>query len=49
MLHSFNDNGIDGVNPYARLVLDAANNLYRTTAEGGVHNDGTVFELEGGP
>jgi uncharacterized repeat protein (TIGR03803 family) len=45
VLHSFNHNGRDGVNPYAGLIVDAAGNLYGTTAEGGADNDGTVFEL----
>ena len=45
VLHSFNNNGTDGVNPYAGLIVDAAGNLYGTTVEGGIHNLGTVFEL----
>jgi len=45
VLHSFNNNGADGVNPYAGLIFDVAGNLYGTTVEGGIHNLGTVFEL----
>ena len=45
ILHSFSNTGKDGYNPYAGLVLDAAGNLYGTTAYGGAHNGGIVFEL----
>jgi len=36
--------GPDGAGPAAGLILDAAGNLYGTTAFGGTH-DGTVFQL----
>jgi uncharacterized repeat protein (TIGR03803 family) len=45
VLHSFNDDGVDGVAPESALVLDAAGNLYGTTYSGGAHDYGTVFEL----
>jgi uncharacterized repeat protein (TIGR03803 family) len=45
LLHSFNDNGVDGITPYTRLVFDSAGNLYGTTNNGGSNNVGTVFEL----
>ena len=45
ILHSFNDNGVDGIAPYTRLVLDSSGNLYGTTNNGGSNNVGTVFEL----
>jgi uncharacterized repeat protein (TIGR03803 family) len=45
LLHSFNDNGVDGITPYTRLVFDPAGNLYGTTNNGGSNNVGTVFEL----
>jgi uncharacterized repeat protein (TIGR03803 family) len=46
LLHSFDDNGTDGVNPaFASLVLDAAGNLYGTTPSGGANSAGIVFEL----
>lgn len=37
--------GTDGANPYAGLVVDAAGNLYGTTAKGGTQGDGIVFRL----
>jgi len=45
LLHSFNNNKIDGYFPRATLVLDAAGHLYGTTYEGGSSNAGTVFWL----
>ncbi len=56
ILHSFNDNGLDGAAPWASLIMDASGNLYGTTITGGIHpcsgaGCGTVFELsprEGG-
>jgi uncharacterized repeat protein (TIGR03803 family) len=43
LIYSFN--GADGASPVAGLILDAAGNLYGTTATGGAHGCGTVFEL----
>ncbi|MFZ0318786.1 MAG: choice-of-anchor tandem repeat GloVer-containing protein [Candidatus Sulfotelmatobacter sp.] len=43
-LYSFGG-GNDGATPEAGVVRDAAGNLYGTTAYGGAHNDGTVYEL----
>jgi uncharacterized repeat protein (TIGR03803 family) len=37
--------GKDGLYPYSTPAFDSTGNLYGTTAQGGVHNDGTVFEL----
>jgi uncharacterized repeat protein (TIGR03803 family) len=45
LLHSFNINGKDGVNPISGVIFDAAGNLYGTTLSGGTHNEGMVFEL----
>ncbi len=43
-LHSFG-NGSDGTQPLVSLIFDTDGNLYGTTYEGGIHGDGTVFEL----
>jgi uncharacterized repeat protein (TIGR03803 family) len=43
VLHAFN--GKDGAGPWATLVMDKAGHLYGTTAEGGTHMDGVVFEV----
>ena len=46
VLHSFNNNGTDGYEPYfGSLIFDATGNLYGTTYEGGIYGYGTVFEL----
>lgn len=42
ILYAF-DGGTGGGTPFARLVMDASNNLYGTTYSGG--NGGTVFKL----
>ena len=44
VLHSFG-NGTDGQDPNAGLIFDAAGNLYGTTVAGGIHGEGTLFEL----
>lgn len=44
VLHSFSGSP-DGANPYGALVTDANGNLYGTTLNGGVNNDGTVFKI----
>ncbi len=43
-LHDFTG-GNDGAAPYCTLVVDANGNIYGTTAYGGTHNRGTVFEI----
>jgi uncharacterized repeat protein (TIGR03803 family) len=40
--------GVDGGNPTASLILDAAGSLYSTTAIGGAYGWGTVFQLTHG-
>ncbi len=35
----------DGSTPYAGLIRDASGNLYGTTTQGGVFQQGAVFEL----
>lgn len=37
--------GADGAGPTAGLIFDQLGNLYGTTLTGGIHHDGTVFEL----
>jgi len=37
--------GTKGKSPFARLIFDAAGNLYGTTDAGGKYDDGTIFEL----
>jgi uncharacterized repeat protein (TIGR03803 family) len=44
-LHSFNSDGIDGVNPLAGLVMDSKGNLYGTTYLGGASNAGVVYRV----
>jgi len=45
VLHSFAGSP-DGANPYfVAAVIDSKGNLYGTTARGGAHDSGTVFEL----
>jgi uncharacterized repeat protein (TIGR03803 family) len=44
-LHSFGD-GTDGQEPYAGLIRNTAGVFYGTTAWGGAHGGGTVFEIE---
>jgi len=41
-------NGVNGENPNATLIVDSADNVYGTTAYGGPHSKGVVFELVGG-
>jgi uncharacterized repeat protein (TIGR03803 family) len=45
VLHSFNNNGTDGFQPYSGLMFDTSGNLYGTTYEGGANSVGTAFEL----
>jgi len=45
VLHSFNNNGVDGMYPYAGLIFDSAGNLYTTTQNGGIYYGGTVVKL----
>jgi uncharacterized repeat protein (TIGR03803 family) len=47
VLHSFGKRGvIDGSEPFAGLVRDAAGNLYGTTFGGGRFGDGTVYKVD---
>lgn len=48
VLHSFGSETTDGQLPIARLLLDAAGNLYGTTCYGGTQGMGTVFKVTPG-
>jgi uncharacterized repeat protein (TIGR03803 family) len=41
----YNFQGSDGFEAHAGLIIDAAGNLYGTTANGGAYSQGVVFEL----
>ena len=43
-LHNFSEHA-DGNEPFGGVIFDGAGNLYGTTREGGVENDGVVFRL----
>jgi len=45
ILHSFDSVYGDGYSPDSDLILDSAGNLYGTTSAGGVHYQGTAFEM----
>jgi uncharacterized repeat protein (TIGR03803 family) len=45
VLYTFTQEGLDGCNPNAGLVRDAAGNLYGTTEGGGAFGWGAVFKL----
>jgi uncharacterized repeat protein (TIGR03803 family) len=45
VLYAFGATSGDGQLPQGTLTFDAAGNLYGTTAQGGYHNYGTVYEL----
>jgi uncharacterized repeat protein (TIGR03803 family) len=46
ILHSFNNDGVDGITPTGGLILDDSGNLYGTTSGGGTYGDGTVFRIK---
>ena len=45
ILHSFNNDGVDGYGPYGGVILDGIGNLYGTTTAGGALGGGTVYEI----
>ena len=45
VLHTFTNSAVDGMNPYAGLILGADGFLYGTTGSGGTAGNGTVFKL----
>jgi uncharacterized repeat protein (TIGR03803 family) len=46
VLHSFAGSPMDGADPKAGVILDAAGNLYGATFSGGTGGRGTVFKLD---
>jgi uncharacterized repeat protein (TIGR03803 family) len=46
ILHSFDQDGTDGLYPTAGLIFDAAGDLYGTTPTGGTAGFGTVFRVK---
>jgi len=47
VLHRFEGSPADGAYPsYGSLIRDAAGNLYGTTVEGGIWNEGTVYKID---
>jgi uncharacterized repeat protein (TIGR03803 family) len=48
VLHSFQNNGIDGLGPLGGLAIDPSGNLYGMTYGGGVFDGGIVFEIAPG-
>ena len=47
VLHSF-AGGSDGENPIGGVIIDAKGNLYGTTQQGGIDDDGTVWKVSKG-
>ena len=45
VLHVFSEKN-DGAYPRAGLIMDGRGNLYGTTEAGGLHNRGTIFEID---
>lgn len=45
IVHSFNNNGVDGTYPQAALISGSAGNLYGTTTVNGAGGGGTAYEL----
>jgi uncharacterized repeat protein (TIGR03803 family) len=45
IVHSFVDDGADGVTGVGSVIFDGAGNLYGATVNGGIHGFGSVFEL----
>lgn len=45
VLHAFVDDGADGIQPMAGVVLDQRGNVYGTAYGGGAHGAGVVFKI----
>lgn len=48
VLYTFSDTATSGSHPHAGLISDAAGTLYGTTVQGGINNQGTIFQLTPG-
>ena len=46
VLHSFDPNGQDGLEPVGAVIFDTKGNLYGTTSVGGEYGSGSVYEVE---
>jgi uncharacterized repeat protein (TIGR03803 family) len=46
LLHTFQENDVDGFWPSGTMVFDGSGNLYGTTGSGGADGGGTVFQLQ---
>ena len=46
VLHSFQDDGIDGTDPEGSVQLDGRGNIYGTARTGGPNDDGVIFKLD---
>jgi uncharacterized repeat protein (TIGR03803 family) len=45
ILHSFDNNGVDGYLPFTGLTLDQKGNVWGSTTYGGKRGDGIIFEV----
>jgi len=45
VLHNFSNNGTDGANPYAALLVTTSGKVYGTAFAGGTSGDGIAFEF----
>ena len=46
VIHNFIATGTTGINPIGRLTFDAGGNLFGSASWGGIHGEGTVFEMK---
>ncbi len=46
ILHRFTANGVDGLQPFSPVVIDASGTIYGVTTSGGASNAGVVFRIK---